>query len=71
MESDSSRRFPCLFEKEKIAVLEKAIPSSTNLATKIWIGVVSDFASTKGMAIDFAMVEEDALGSLLEDFYAE
>ena len=50
MESDSSRRFPCLFEEEKTAVLEKAIPNSTNLATKFWIGVESEFVSTKGMA---------------------
>ena len=69
MESDGSRRFSSLFEEEKTAFLEKAIPNSTNLATKFWTGVLSEFASTKGMAIDFATVEEDALASLLEDFY--
>ena len=48
-----------------------AIPNSTNSATKFWTGVVSDFGSTKGMAIDIATVEEDFLANhlQLEDFY--
>ena len=66
MESDSSRRFSSLFEEEKTAFLEKAIRNS---ATKFWTGVLSEFASMKGMAIDFPTVEEDALANLLEDFY--
>ena len=69
MESDSSRRSSSLFEEEKTAFLEKAIPNSTNSATKFWTGVLSEFASTNCMATDFATVEEDALASLLEDFY--
>ena len=72
MESDSSRRFSCLSEEEKTAILEKATPGSTKSPTKFWIGVVSEFASTKGICMAFATVEEDslaALASLLEDFY--
>ena len=37
MESDSSRRFSCLSEEEKTALLEKAISDSTKAATKFWI----------------------------------
>ena len=69
MESDSSRRFSCLSEEEKTALLEKAISDSTKSATKFWISVLSEFASTKGMAIDFATVEEESLARLLENFY--
>ena len=69
MESYSSHLFSSLFEEEKTAFLEKAIPNSTNSAAKFWTGVLSEFASTKGMAIDLATVEEDALTSYLEDFY--
>ena len=61
MESDSSRRFSCLSEEEKTALLEKAIPDLTKSATKFWISVLSEFASAKGMAIDFATVEEESL----------
>ena len=69
MESDSSRRFSCLSEEEKTALLKKAISDSTKSATKFWISVLSEFASTKGMAIDFATVQEESLARLLENFY--
>ena len=70
MESDCSRRFSCLSEEEKTALLEKAIPDSTKSATKFWMSVLSEFASTKGMAIDFAVtVDEESLARLKEDFY--